>query len=180
MLLVNSKEPYVLGTGDWRPGAEDLPWTTNAKGHGSDCWGYAGAWSYKLPRHRPGFNKGSWASVTDDINTDSAIEQAEHGAATDRLFEVATTPALGDLLVYPSIRGPDHKRLRIGHVGIIVKLCAEWDPEMPQYGELEVVQCQASRKPAVMRGPGVGWLFRDKFKGMIDEAWRTRILRVTG
>ncbi len=167
----------MLGTGDYRPTAEDLPWTTNAKGHGSDCWGYAGAWCYKLPRHRPGFNSGSWASVSDDINTDSAIEQSEH-AATDRLFEAVKTPMLGDLLVYPSIRGPDGKRLRIGHVGIIVKLCAEWGTETPQYGELEVVQCQASRKPAVMRGPGVGWLFRDKFKGLRDEAWRTRILRV--
>lgn len=177
MLLVGSKEPYVLGTGNYRPDAEDLPWTTNARGYGSDCWGYAGAWAYKLPRHRPGFNKGPWASVTDDINTDSAIEQAEH-ASTDRLFEVVDRPMLGDLLVYPSIRGPDGKRIRIGHVGIITKLCAEWDPEVPQYGELEVVQCQASRKPAVMRGPGVGWLFRDKFKGLRDDAWRTRILRV--
>ena len=178
VLLVGAKEPYILGTGDYRPGADDLPWTRNAKGLGSDCWGYAGAWCYKLPRHRPGFNKQPKATVADDINTDSAIEQAEYAGATDRLFEVVDRPALGDLLVYPSIRGPDGKRLRIGHVGIVVKLCAEWDPEAPQYGELEVVQCQASRKPAVMRGPGVGWLFRDKFKGVIDEAWRTRILRV--
>ncbi len=101
-----------------------------------------------------------------------------HEKATDRLFEVVDRPGLGDLLVYPSIRGPDRKRIRIGHVGIVTKLCAEWDPQAPQYGELQVVQCQASKRPAVMKGPGMGWLMRETFKGMRDNAWRTRILRV--
>lgn len=173
--FVGAPQPYVLGCGDYRPGSHDEPWTVNGKGLGSDCWGYAGAWCYKLPRHRPGFNHGPWATVSDDINTDSAIEDGEHKQG---LFEVVDRPSLGDLLVYPSIRSQDHKRLRIGHVGIVVGLCAEWDPAAPQYGELQVVQCQAARKPAVMRGPATGWLFRDRFRGLIDETWRTRVLRV--
>jgi hypothetical protein len=173
--MVGRLEPYVLGTGDYRPGKPDLPFTDKNGRTGSDCWGFAGAWCYKLPRHRPGFNHGHWASVTDWINTDSAIEDAEHQG---ELYEVVDRPALGDLLVFPSIRGPDGRRLRIGHAGIITRLCAEWDPKEPQYGELEVVQCQASRKPAIIKGPGLGWLFREKFKGATSPAWWTRILRV--
>ncbi len=178
-MLVGRPEPYVLGTGDFHPTqTADLPWTTNAYGHGSDCWGYAGAWCLKLPRHRQGYNHGAWSTVSDDQNCDSAIEQAEHIHETeDRVWQSVDHPALGDLLVFPSIRGPDGKRIRIGHVGIVTGLCAEWSPLDPQYGLLEVVQCQASRQPAVMRGPGTAWLMRDTFKGMHDKKWRTRILR---
>ncbi len=178
LLLVGRPEIYVLGTGTYQPRPhEDLPFTRNARGYGCDCWGLAGSWCFRLPRHRMGYNKGPWATVTDDINTDSAIEQAEHPTAKDRLWEVVDRPALGDLLVYPSIRDKAGKRIRIGHVGIITGLCAEWDPKAPQYGLLEVVQCQASRKPAIMKGPGTGWLMRDTFKGLRDDKWRTRMLR---
>lgn len=177
-MLLGRTEPYILGTGDFKPGRVDLPFTTNKYGTGSDCWGFAGAWCYQLPRHRPGFNHGTHATVSDDINCDSSIEQAEDPHATDRLFEVVTTPRLGDLLVYPSIRGPGGTRLRIGHVGIVVALCAEWDVKAPQFGLLTVVQCQAAKKPAIMKGPGSGWMFRDRYRDKTDPAWRSRILRV--
>ncbi len=175
LLLVGSPERYVLGCGNFRPHGIDLPWTTNEHGTGSDCWGYAGAWCYQLPRHRPGFNHGSWATVSDDINTDSSIEDGEHRR---ELFEVVDYPRLGDLLVYPAIRDAHGKRMRIGHVGIVVGLCAEWDHKAPQYGELEVVQCQSSRRPAVIKTMGMAWMWRDLFRGERDEKWRTRILRV--
>ncbi len=184
------KGTYALGAGDYHPEKPDSPWTSKppSYNYGCDCWGYAHSYCYKTPRHRPGFNKGPWATVADDINTDSAIEQAEHPQATDRLFEVVDTPRIGDLVVYPSVREgaivkaskAPHKRLRIGHVGIIVGVPAEWDPAMPQFGMLTVVQCQAARSPAVIKGPGTGWMGREGFRGFVDSAWRSRILRVTG
>ncbi len=179
LLLLERSEGYVLGTGDYLPAASvDLPFTRNKLGYGCDCWGFAGAWCYRLPRHRPGFNHGGWASVSDDVNCDSAIESSEHAhELEDRLWESVDHPAFGDLLVYPSIRGPDHTRLRIGHVSIVVGLCAEWDPADPQYGLLTVVQCQSVGAPAIKRTPGIGWLHRESFKGATDHRWRTRILR---
>jgi hypothetical protein len=173
--MVGSAWPYVLGGGNNKGPTRVKRKDGTLTDSGFDCWGLAHSWCYDVPRHRPGFNDGPWATVSDDINTDSAIEDAEHKR---ELFEPADRPNLGDLVVFPSIRGPDGRRLRIGHVGIVVGLCAEWDPDVPQYGELTVVQCQSSRKPAIIKGPGTGWLFRDQFKGAKDVRWRSRLLRV--
>lgn len=175
LVIVGRPEPYVLGAGDYTGKSPDLPFTQPRGIVGCDCWGLAGAWAYKLPRHRPGFNRGAWSTVSDDINCDSAIEDAEH---RQDLFELAQSPAVGDLLVYPSIRGPDRKRIRIGHVGIITGVPAEWDPATPQYELVEVVQCQASIRPAIMRGPGRTWANKSQFRGLRDDSWRTRIVRV--
>lgn len=165
---------YGLGKGGFNAKKPDDPWTNVNGIEMADCWAYAFSYAYKVPLHRPGFNEGSWSTVADDVNCDSGIEDAEH---QQELLELAEWPKLGDLLVFPSVRDTTGKRIRIGHVGIIVGLCAEWDPKTPQYGQLEVVQCQASRKPAVMRGPGTGWMFREQFRGVVDDRWRTRILR---
>ncbi len=177
-LLMVGKGRYVLGAGDYKPTVTaDLPWTHSEHGYGSDCVGFAMAWCYKVPRERDGYNEGWWASVGGWLNTDSLIEQAEH-MGRDRVVEIADRPMLGDLLVFPSIRAKTGKRLRIGHVGIVVGVPAEWDAAAPQYGTITVAQCQASSEPAVKKGPGSAWLFRDQFKGMRDDSWRTRILRV--
>jgi hypothetical protein len=173
--MVGSSWPYVLGGGNHRGPTRVKRADGTLSAAGYDCWGFAWSHCYDEPRTVPGFNEGPWATVHGAINTDSAIEESEH---IGKRFQVVTKPALGDLLVFPSIRGPDGKRIRIGHVGIVTGLCAEWDPEAPQYGELTVVQCQSSRKPAIMKGPGIGWMFRSTFKGARKEEWRTRILRV--
>jgi hypothetical protein len=175
LLMVGRPEEYRLGSGDYHPTTTaDLPWTNGKRGYGCDCSGFI-AWAFKYERHRPGFNHGSWSSVSDDVSTDSMCEDGEH---RHELFTAVDRPMVGDLLCYPGIRGPDGKRLRIGHVGLIVGVPAEWDPKLEQFGLVDVVQCQAARKPAVMRGPGLAWLMRDTFKGLRDEAWRTRVLRV--
>ncbi len=170
--LVGRSEPYKLGAGDYRV-TRELPFTARNGVVGSDCWGFAGAWCWMQPRHDPGFNKGPWATVSDDRNTDSAIEDSEHKRegyiAVDR-------PELGDLLVMPSIRDERGKRIRIGHVWIVVGVCAEWDPGEPQYHLLDTVQCQASTRPAIKRGPGPKTDART-FHGVTDKAWRIRILR---
>jgi hypothetical protein len=178
--LVGRSEPYVLGTGDYRSTASaDLPFTRNRIGYGSDCWGFAGAWCYKLPRHRPGYNKGPWATVADDLNCDSAIEQAEHAAAGDRVWEVIERPEVGCLLVMPSIRDKEGHRIRIGHVWITTEVPAEWDAEKPQYDLLTTVQCQASSHPAIKKGPGPRYT-GTTFRGLTDPAFRIRILRAVG
>lgn len=175
LALLGRTEPYVLGTGDYRGIGRD-PWTTRKDGRtGCDCWGLI-AHAYRLPRHRPGYNKGRWATVSDDMNCDAAIEQAEHITDDAVWAPAGDQPAIGDVLVWPSIRGPDRRRLRIGHVALVVDVPAEWQPE--RYDWLTVVQCQSSREPAIMRGPGSAWRGRETWRGATDTRWRSRLLRV--
>lgn len=170
--MLGRQEPYALGAGDHHPGKLDEPFTNG----GCDCYGFV-TWCYELPRHRPGYNRGSWSSVEDDANCDSIIEQSEHiHEVIDRLFESVDHPAIGDLLVWPSIRD-QHKRVRIGHVSIVVELAAEWDPTAPAYDHLRVIQCQAGSRPAIQLSSGALWLHRETFRGGHDKRWRTRILR---
>ena len=171
------KGTYVLGAGKWTPGElSDDPWTDKSGFEDAcDCWGYV-SWCLKLPRHVPGFNKGPWATVSDDANCDSCIEDAEHKR---EMFMTAPRPEPGDLVVFPSIRDETKRRIRIGHVGIVVDAsrCLEWDPALPAFDRLEVVQCQASTRPAVKKGSGIGWLYRDSFKGRKNPAWWSRLVR---
>src|SRR5262249_39229936 len=53
---------YELGGGDYCPSATDLPWTRSRETGRlvCDCSGFAISWCYQIPRHRPGFNRGSW------------------------------------------------------------------------------------------------------------------------
>ena len=180
LMMVGRPEPYVLGGGDWRPAQPEAPFTLAKRGgayvRGCDCWGLV-AWAYRQPRRRVGYNKGRWATVSDYVNCDSAIEAAEHGAAGS-LWCVVEAPRVGDLLVWPSVRGPGGHRVRIGHVGIVAGVPAEWAPG--GFELLDVVQCQASKRPAIMRGTGASWRGRETFRGKTDAAWRTRILRLEG
>lgn len=166
---------YVYGTGDYRPGKADLPWTTRSGRTGSDCAGLAICYAYRLVRHRPGFNEGSWATIADDINCNSAIEDASHKR---ELFERIDRPELGCLLTYPTYIA--HGKQFIGHVVIVVgtSRCIEWDAADPAYHLLDVVNCYGptGRKPGVMRTDGSGF---DRH----DDVWpkpehRTVMLRV--
>ncbi len=135
--LVDQGE-YILGTGNYRPSqdadgnAVDLPFTQRegAGPAGCDCAGFAVCWCYKIVRHQPGFNAGAWATVSDDINVDSVIEDARHDQA---LGTVITTPVEGAWLLYPTIRDPRNPQPFIGHVAIIETVPAEFDPDSPDY-----------------------------------------------
>jgi hypothetical protein len=158
---------YILGTGDYWPHkqagkAVDVPWTTKAGLWGTDCAGFAICYAWKLRRHRPGFNKGSWATVSDDINTDSVFEDATH---KKELGVIVDTPRPGDLLLYPSVRR-NGKRILVGHVSLIEKVPAEWDIRDPQYDLLTVLQSYGpnGRKPGIRRTDGSIW---DRH----DDAW---------
>lgn len=175
--VVNSGGQYILGTGDYWPHTEagkpvDLPWTARSGKWGSDCAGFAICYAWKLKRHRPGFNRGSWATVSDDINSDSALEDAHH---RKELFDLADRPQPGDLLIYPSIRLNGHRF--IGHVGLIEAVPAEWDAAFPQYGLLTVLQCHGPNgfRPGVVRTDGAVWQHHDHI--WPKPAHRTQIIR---
>lgn len=139
---------YQLGTGDITSQADEP----------RDCFGFAYNECYGVKRHRPGFNHGPWATVEDDLNCNSAIEDADHA---EELFERIFTPFPGALLVYPTIRLAGHPQPFIGHVGIVVGVsrCREWDHDNPQYALLDVVQCHGpnGRKPGIVATDGSVW-----------------------
>lgn len=139
---------YELGTGDC-----DTP-----IGGPSDCAGFAINRCYGLRRHRPGFNHGAWASVSDDLNCNSAIEDADHHR---ELFVRADRPELGDLLAYPTIRLPGHATPWIGHICIVIGVgrVVAWDPARPDWALLDVVQCRGpnGKRPGIVATTGAGW-----------------------
>lgn len=145
--LLIGRGVYWLGTGD-----SDSP-----DDGASDCFGFAYCKAFGVKRHRAGFNRGPWATVSDDLNCDSALEDADH----DReLFERIDRPELGALLVYPTIhligRGPWR-----GHIAIVVgvRRCLEWDPQHPSYTLVDVVQCHGpnGRRPGIIATDGTIW-----------------------
>lgn len=171
---------YILGTGDYWPHTEagkdvDLPWTARQGAWGADCAGAAICYAWKLARGRKGFNVGGWATVSDDINSDSAFEDAHH---KQELFTVAEYPTPGDLLIYPSVRR-GNKRLLIGHVGMVEAVPAEWDKDNPQYDLLTVLQaCGPNyRKPGIIRTNGATWTKHDKLWIGPRGKYLTKIIR---
>jgi hypothetical protein len=178
--IVDQGGLYMLGTGDYNAhdvadGAQDLPWTHLNGVLGSDCAGFAISWCHRLVRHRPGFNHSPTATVSDDINTDSAIED---GQTKQELFEIVTVPQPGDLLVYKTFHVDG--RTIIGHVAICLTGAPDgWDPAQPAYERLTVAQCKGpnGRKPGVIKTDGSIWSHHDLLWGDVAER-RTVVLRV--
>lgn len=139
---------YQYGTGDHTSKGDDP----------RDCFGFAYCELFGVPRHRLGFNHGAWATVSDDLNCNSAIEDADHAG---ELFERVFTPAPGILLIYPTIRLAGHPEPFIGHVCIVVGVarCLEWAHDWPNYSSLDVVQCRGpnGRHPGIVATDGSVW-----------------------
>ena len=179
---------YLLGTGDYKPkksgtDAIDLPWTekeiSGKTESGSDCAGFAICWAWKLQRHRPGFNVGAWASVSDDINCNSALEDGLHKQELFTTLPEGEKVRPGDLLLYPTIRIKDKDdgeiHTFIGHVGFI-----EFVPVVFSYGDwrrLGIIQCHGPNhyKPGVVRSDGSIWAHHDTLWGKPEH--RSRIVR---
>jgi hypothetical protein len=164
----------AVGHGVYQLGAGDM----NSTGEGPrDCFGFAFCECYGVPRHRPGFNRGPWATVEDDLNCNSAIEDADHAGD---LFERVATPAPGCLILYPTIHLPGHAGPWIGHVKIVVGIsrCLEWDVEHPDWTLLDTVECcgPPGRHPGIIRGTGAGMTDHDA--RWPKPAHRTAMLRV--
>lgn len=115
------RSQYRLGSGDYTVGSHatprDVPWTADKHGIvGCDCAG-ALVYAYELHRHSPGFNHPThptsyWdiLDIVDDINTNSMIGDAR---GNQQLFiEISRGDQVlaGDMLVYPTIRLPNHDK----------------------------------------------------------------------
>jgi hypothetical protein len=106
---------YKLGAGGRNPAAP-TPFTIRDKILGSDCIGFV-LWCLGLDRFQKDFpHYGGW------INTDSAIQDAK---TTKKFFTQVHYPEPGDLVIYPALY-EDGKRVRIGHVGMVVEVPADW------------------------------------------------------
>lgn len=147
---------YQLGTGDC-----DTP-----IGGASDCFGFAFDRCYGVRRHRPGFNVGAWASVTDDLNCNSAIEDTDH--RRELFVRGMGAPQLGDLVAYPTFTikdaaGSPHRF--IGHIAIVIGVSRVrgWDPAAPDWSTLDVAQCCGpnGRRPGVIASDGSIWNHHD-------------------
>jgi hypothetical protein len=194
--MVNNGGQYLLGTGDYRPftptkdirdivgrdlGLVDLPWTLNNGEQGSDCAGFAICWCWKVKRHRPGFNKGPWASVEDDINVNSIIEDAKHkGELVEGWvgpFEVIQNPRAGDLICYPTFWL--YGKQFIGHVAIIEIVPANYKPG--RFDLLTVIQCHGPNgfRPGVVRTDGSLFVHHDDvWNDSNDYSRRCKIVRM--
>lgn len=170
-LRLRNSGVYKLGAGDF----------TTVHGGESDCAGFAFCMCYGLRRHRPGFNVGSWASVSDDINCNSAIEDADHKQELfwlPRLGVGVGAVEVGDLLTYPTftVTGRDGQPLQfIGHVAIVVGVPKVW---AGKYKDLMVVQCCGpnGRTPGIIETDGSHWDAHDKIWPKKEH--RTVVLRV--
>ncbi|HKP08340.1 MAG TPA: hypothetical protein VJU58_13890, partial [Microbacterium sp.] len=159
---------YQLGTGDIDSDGDDP----------RDCFGFAVCELFGIKRHRPGFNRGSWATVSDDLNCNSALEDAHHGG---ELFAIVTRPEPGVLLAYPTIRLPGHERPWIGHIAIVVSAirALEWDSSRPDYSLLDVVHCHGpdGRRPGITRGDGSPMNLHDhNWPKPENRTWMLRVL----
>lgn len=147
---------YWLGTGDC-----DTPRDSN-----SDCAGFAINKCYGLRRYRPGFNKGPWSTVEDDINCNSAIEDSKHKRELFRPAFVSEDGLIdvhpGDLLTYPTIHLKDaHSKWHtfVGHVGIIVEVPKGWMLRRHGWAGLGIVQCCGpnGRHPGIIKTTASHW-----------------------
>lgn len=141
-----------------------------------DCFQAAVCDAYGLKRHRPGFNRGNWATVTDDLNCNSAIEDAEHKR---ELFEPIDEALIepGDLIMYPTIRLrriPPVKPF-IGHVQMVLGVPPGWRRK-DGFAALAIAHCHGpnGRRPAVTVGSGYACDRHDEQWAK----WPTRLIRV--
>lgn len=153
---------YAWGTGNYDPRhPELLGMTTNHGLTGWDCAGAAVCYAFRLFRHRPGFNRQAHATIEDDLNVDSIIEDADPArGGHQELGEVVTAPAPGVLLLTPTITLPANERLpdgfhEPGHVRLILD-AARWRPVRPKWADVTYLECHGPDRhvPGVTRNTG--------------------------
>ncbi len=157
MLLVEGRGgQYVLGTGTYDPLDPSKPWTFRDGMWGSDCAGAAIAFAYRLKRHRPGFNNQPKATVSDDLNVDSVLEDSDPiRGGLQELGELTTIPEPGILLITPTIRLPERNFVMMGHVRLIID-ATKWNPRAPRWADVTYLECHGpnGHKPGVTRNNG--------------------------
>lgn len=151
---------YRWGAGHYDPARPDLLGMTEVGGVlGWDCAGAAISHAYRLTRHRPGFNRQPHATVEDDINVDSLLEDADPDrGGRQELGELVTEPAPGVLILTPTIRIPERNFVEPGHVRMIVD-CSRvhaWVSRLPLFAQVTYLECRGpdGRRPGVVRDSG--------------------------
>lgn len=151
---------YLYGSGDYRPWPDghDVPWSADSAS--SDCAGFAICWAWMIRRHRPGFNIGPWATVSDDVNVNSCIEDAEHHQDLFRFPRPGDGPVRpGDLLCYPTFRA--WGTVHVGHVGLVVEVRPGYVGQ--RWDQLSVAHCHGPNgfRPGAVVTDGSIWLNHD-------------------
>ncbi len=100
-----------------------------------DCSGFV-AWCLGFDR----FQEATFSQFSGWVSTDSMIIEARRKGAW---FEEIRFPELGALVVTPGVRRHG-RRIRVGHVGMMTGLPAEWDPAEPPWTDLIVTHCSSS------------------------------------
>lgn len=132
---------YVLGAGGRDP-MTPTPFTWRDGRRGADCIGFA-LWCRGIDRYQPG----KFSYYDGWMNTDSILEDARHkvGGGHWRLLD---RPTPGCLVIYPSLYRKG-KITRMGHVGVVTAVPAEWRPRslctakewLAQMKLVEVIDC---------------------------------------
>lgn len=178
-LIAGSKPTrYKLGAGGRNPRAA-TPFTVRDGVLGCDCIGFV-LWCLGIDRYQPEL----FPLYDGWINTDSCIMDANGG---QKFFERIYRPEVGALVVFPGIVDrKTGKRKRIGHVGIISSVPAEWPSpvewELMSRRErskllklVKVVDCAAASSRRILRRAvkettAAGWNKPDmvwvRFKGL--------------
>ncbi|HEY1814921.1 MAG TPA: hypothetical protein VGG74_21385 [Kofleriaceae bacterium] len=157
-LEASRKGCYSWGAGHWdATHPEQLGMTVGDNGLlGWDCAGAAISYAFMLNRHRPGFNAQPHATITDDLNVDSVIEDADpaRGGRLE-LGELVTIPAPGVLILTPTVRIPAKNFVDPGHVRMVLD-ATKWNPAAPRYADLVYLECRgpSGRSPGVVRNTG--------------------------
>ncbi len=158
-LEASRKGVYSWGAGHFDPLHPELLGMTLGEdrsiGLGWDCAG-AISYAYGLTRHRPGFNRQAHATVEDDINVMSILEDA-NGAlgGHEELGERVTIPAPGVLLLTPTVTIAAKHFAEPGHVRMILD-ATKWDPKAPRWADVVYLEACGpnGRSPGVIRNSG--------------------------
>lgn len=124
---------YKLGAGGKEPGrSHPADWGGPTGRWLCDCSGFT-AWCLGFDRYQPDEFPTEW------INTDSMLADAERGGSW---FAFDDKPSIGGLVVY----GATYKggrRIRVGHVALVVTVPAEFDP-LEVWLRTRVIHCSSS------------------------------------
>lgn len=177
----------LIGAGTYKLGALD----SEVDDLVFDCTSFCLRHAFGLDGHRPGYNRdwkvdwctGTTSSVVDDLNSNSAIEDAFHGR---ELFELVVGPPLpGDIIAAPTIRlGESIVGPWIGHAAIVSNVDRakhKWDPMRPQFALLDVIECRGpdGRHPAIRQSNGTWFDERSLTWPKVNHrAWLLRVRTV--
>ncbi len=178
-LWTTKKAKYILGEGGRNP-ANEHPFTPDPRGVlGSDCIGWV-LWLLGIDRYQPGL----FGLYDGWMNTDSIIRDADrHGGAPYRdgrrpLWRILRKPKPGCLVIFPSVH-KNGKRVRMGHVGVVVEVPAEWPDDIAIWSAAErrellklvkVIDCNASLRRK-LTGKAIGQLTAADLWDKPDAVW---------